>query len=190
MSGSTYKEPSLAKTYLGHAVGTALIGALLPNGDRLGWLHSWMWPIVEWIPNAGRLTNRASDPIFAQTFVGMSALVAIACLLLYIQALRRWGGCTRSFERSSRRFLCLAYIYALVGLLIALAWSLPIVDPVSKGRAYFILQLASSGTIGVVTAINQILIGAPMLFLQLLLVAHLCTRVVNRTHALHVREAL
>ncbi len=54
-----YREPPLVKAYLGHAIGTALLGALLPSGEHLGAVHRLVLPIVELIPNALKITNRA-----------------------------------------------------------------------------------------------------------------------------------
>lgn len=55
------------KICMGHVLGTAVLGALLPSGEHLGWLDRLMLPVVALIPNAVRLTERAPDVVFAQT---------------------------------------------------------------------------------------------------------------------------
>jgi hypothetical protein len=102
-----YEEPPLVKICLGHALFTAVLGALLPSGEHLAWLHRLMLPVVELIPNAVRLTERAPDVVFAQTFIGLSLLISWAILLFCIVAVR--GYHTRAFETSIRRVLAFTY---------------------------------------------------------------------------------
>lgn len=96
MNSPRYKEPPIVKAWIGHAIGTGLLGALLPGGDHLGFLHRLMLPIVELIPNAMRITSRSPDPMFAQTFIGLSLLIALMILLYFVFFMR--GYHTRTFE--------------------------------------------------------------------------------------------
>lgn len=179
MTSKIYKEPPLVKTYIGHATATGLLGLLLPSGEHLGWLHERVLPVVELIPNAVRMTNRAPDPVFAQTFIGLSLLVAFAILAFYVVAMQ--GYHTKTFDRTITRILTLAYGWALVLLMLSIAWWMPYLDPLSRGRAYFITRVAVSSNLGVITAMNQLVVGMPLLFLLLLWLSHACTTVRHRT---------
>lgn len=130
MNTPTWREPPLIKVYLGHAIGTALLGAMLPSGEHLRSLHRLMLPIVELIPNVVRITSRAPDPVFAQTFIGLSLLIAFLILMYFIVAVR--GYHTRTFDSTWKRFGML-----LFGSLVGISWFWPYLDPISKGKAYF-----------------------------------------------------
>lgn len=178
MNASTYKQPPLMKAYSAHAVGTMLLGALLPSGEHLGLLHSLMLPIVKLIPNAVRITNRAPDPVFAQTFIGLSLLIAFLILLYFIVAVR--GYHTKTFESSWRRFWALVHIWLIVAVILGIAWFMPYLDPVSKGRAYFLVKAATSGTTGILTVMNQLVAGMPLACLLSIWLGHACTNVRQR----------
>ncbi len=179
MSPQIYKEPPLVKTYLGHATVTGVLGMLLPSGEHLGWLHERVLPVVELIPNAVRMTNRAPDPVFSQTFIGLSLVVAFAILVFYVVAMR--GYHTRTFDRTITRILALAYVWGIVLILLAIFWWMPYLDPLSKGRAYFITRAAISSNLGVITAMNQLVVGMPLLCCLGLWGGHACTNVRHRT---------
>lgn len=173
-----YKQPPLVQTYFGHAIGTAALGALLPSGDQLSSLHALVRPVVELIPNAVRVTNRAPDPIFAQTFIGISLLIAFAILVIYVIAMR--GYHTKTFLSAGKRWAVLLVMWLLVLFMLTSLWRWPYLDPLSKGRAHFLLMAATSGRLGVVTAMNQLVVGMPMLFLLVLWLGHFCTTARSR----------
>lgn len=144
------------KICLGHAVGTALLGALLPSGEHMGWLHRLMLPVLESIPNAVRLTERAPDVVFAQTCIGLSLLISWSILLFCIVAVR--GYHTRTFETATKKVLMLIYGWAFVGCCIGIAWFMPYLDPLAHGRTYSMLKAAVSGTLGVLVVMNMLLV--------------------------------
>jgi heme/copper-type cytochrome/quinol oxidase subunit 4 len=167
------------RAYLGHAIGTALLGGLLPSGEHLGPLHRLATPIVELIPNAIRLTNRTPDPIFAQTFVGFSLAIAFVILIYFIVAVR--GYRTRTFDGTWQRTRLLLFIWGTVLVLLLSFWFLPYMDPVGKGRAYLVVQAATSSKLGLLTAMNQLIVGFPLVCILTLWAAHTCTAVRGRT---------
>ncbi|QHE88055.1 hypothetical protein F9K07_25755 [Hydrogenophaga sp. BPS33] len=170
------------KAYLGHAIGTAFLGLLLPSGEHLGPLHRLMLPIVELIPNAMRATARTPDPVFAQTFIGMSLLIAFLILLYFTVAVR--GYHLKTFESRAKRWLALLYAWSVVCFLLLVLWKWPYLDPLSMSRSYFLLKAATSGTFGVLTAMNQLVVGIPLSFFLTLWAGHACTttRKVNRVN--------
>lgn len=178
-SSTPYRQPPLMKAYFSHAIGTALLGLLLPAGEHLAWLHSLVKPIVALIPNAARVTERAPDPVLAQTFIGLSLLIASAILLYCIVAVR--GYHTKTFERSIQRWLSLMYMWGCVLLLLGIAWWMPYLDPLSKGRTYFMLKAATSSNAGVLVVMNQLLVGFPLFGFLMLWLGHTCTTVRHRT---------
>lgn len=162
------------QAYLGHALGSALLGILLPTGEYLTSLHEVVQPLVNLIPNAVRITERAPDPVFAQTFVGLSLVIAFAILLYFIVAVHDYH--TRTFLNSKRRLLALAYGWVIVAALLGAFWFVPYLDPLSKGRAYFLLNAAVSSGWGVVTILNQLVVGLPMALLLMMWAGHTCTK--------------
>jgi hypothetical protein len=179
MNTPRYKEPPLVKICLGHALGTAVLGALLPSGEHLGWLHRLMLPVVELIPNAVRLTERAPDVVFVQSFIGLSLLTSWVILLFCIGAMR--GYHTRLFESTAKRVTALIYGWAFVGCCIGIAWFMPYLDPLAHGRTYFMLKAAVSSTVGVLVVMNMLLVWAPLFLMLGLWMGHTCTSVRYRT---------
>ncbi|MBL0421730.1 hypothetical protein JI739_15335 [Ramlibacter sp. AW1] len=177
MSSPTYKEPPLGRVYLGHSIVVALLGGLLPTGDSLSWLHSIVWPAAQLIPNAVLLTERAPDPIFAQTLIGISLWIAIGILAFHVAVMRKWGYHTKTFSRPSHKFFALCCWWAIVSLLLSIAWFLPLVEPISQGRAYYLIRSATSGPFGVATAMNQLLVSMPLFLVLLLWLGHACTTI-------------
>jgi len=177
MNTPSYKPPPIVHAWVGHAVGTGLLGALLPSGEHLGWLHRLMLPIVEVIPNAMRITSRAPDPVFAQTFIGLSLLIALLILLYFVFFMR--GYHTRTFDAAGRRYLVIAGGWLLTILMLSSFWIISYMNPLSKGRTYFLLQAATSGEVGVLTMMNQLVAGGPLLFLLAMWLAHACTTARN-----------
>lgn len=177
MNSPRYKAPPIFKAWIGHAIGTGLLGALLPGGEHLGFLHRLMLPIVEVIPNAMRITSRSPDPVFAQTFIGLSLLIALMILLYFVFFVR--GYHTRTFETAGKRHLAIAGFWLLTILMLSSFWIISYMNPLSKGRTYFLLQAATSGEVGVLTIINLLVAGGPLLFLLTAWLAHACTTVRN-----------
>lgn len=174
-SSTPYRQPPLMKAYFAHAIATAVMGLLLPSGKHLTGLHQLLQPIVNLIPNAVRIPLRAPDPVFAQTFIGLSLLAAAATLLYFVVAVR--GYRTRTFDSAVKRWLVLVYGWCVVSLCLTIAWWMPLLDPLSKGRAYFLLKAATSSDFGVVIVMNQLLVGFPMSLLLLMWLGHACTNV-------------
>jgi hypothetical protein len=172
-NSNRYREPPLIKTYFGHAALICLIGFLLPKGVDSNWLHGLMWPIVSLIPNAVRLTNRCVDPVFAQTLMGLSLLLSVLIIVFYIVAMR--GYHTKAFESKFKRRWALIYVWSFVLLILTIFWVVPFIDPLSHGRAYFLLLGATSSYFGIMSVMNQLLVGGPLLGLLMLWSAHSCT---------------
>lgn len=179
MNAPTYKHPPIMKAYLGHAMGTALLGAVLPSGEHLELLHRLMLPIVELIPNAVRITERAPDPMFAQTFIGLSLVIALVILLYFVVAVR--GYHTKTFFSSTKRWLALIYVWAIVSMGLLIFWLIPYMDPLSEGRAYYLVKAATSSNLGVLTVMNQSVVGFPFFCFLMLWFGHACTTA--RNHA-------
>lgn len=163
--------------WIGHAVGTGLLGFILPSGENLGWLHRLVLPIVEIIPNAMRITSRAPDPVFAQTFIGLSLLIALMIFLYFVFFMR--GYHTRTFETAGKRYLLITGGWLLTILMLSGFWIISYMNPLSKGRTYFLLQAATSGDFGVLTIMNLLVAGGPLLFLLFIWACHACTKVHN-----------
>lgn len=174
-SSTPYRQPPVMKAYFAHAIGTAVMGLLLPAGEHLTALHQWMQPVVNLFPNAVRIPLRAPDPVFAQTFIGLSLLAAAAVLLYFVVAVR--GYRTRTFDSAIKRWTGLFLGWCLISLCLAIFWFVPLLDPLSKGRAYFLLKAATSSDFGVVIVMNQLLVGFPMSLLLLMWLGHVCTNV-------------
>ena len=176
MDRVSYRQPPLGKVYLGHAIETALLGVLLPSSEHLTALHRLMLPIVELIPNALRITSRAPDQIFAQTFIGLSLLIAFLILVYFIVAMRVYH--TKTFESGRKRFYSLVYGWIVFGgIMLGIAWFVPYLDPASKDRTYFLVMAATSGTTGVLTVMNQLIVGLPLFCLLMLWLGNACTNV-------------
>lgn len=178
MNTSKYKHPPLMQAYAGHAVGTAILGALLPSGEHLDWLHRLMIPIVELIPNAARITSRAPDPVFAQAFIGLSILIAALVLLTFVIFIFP-GYHTKTFHEVFKRRIGLLYLWFIAIVILSFFWLIPYLDPLSKGQLYYLQAAALSGKVGVLVVINQLTVGFPLSILLFLGVAHRCTSAVN-----------
>lgn len=174
-SSTPYRQPPLMKVYFVHAISTAVLGLLMPSGEHLTWLHQLLQPIVNLIPNAVRIPLRAPDPVFAQTFIGLSLLAAAAILLYFVVAVH--GYRTRTFDSAVKRWAGLFFGWCFVLLCLTIFWFVPLLDPLSKGRAYFFLKVATSSDLGVVIVMNQLLVGFPMVMLLGVLAGHKCTNV-------------
>lgn len=174
-SHTPYRQPPLMKIYFSHVISTVVIGLLLPGGEHLAWLHGLLQPVVSLIPNAVRIPLRAPDPVFAQTFIGLSLLIAAAILLYFVVGVR--GYRTRTFDSAVKRWAGLFFGWCFVLLCLTISWFVPLLDPLSKGRAYFLLKAATSSDLGVVIVMNQLLVGFPMVMLLTILAGHKCTNV-------------
>jgi hypothetical protein len=163
------------KAYLAHAIGMALLGVLLPSGDHLGFVHRLVTPLVEAIPNAQRVTLLAPDPIFAQTYIGLSLVFALAILLFFIVKMR--GYRTKTFDSARQRRGALASMWAIVAMSLGLFWFVPYLDPASKGRLYFLIHAATSSEFGVLFVMNLLIVGFVLLPLLGLWAGHACTSV-------------
>lgn len=180
MNASYYRQPPLVKFYIGHAIGTAFLGLFMPSGEHLETLHRLMFPIVQLIPNAWRITNRVSDPTFAQAFIGLSLLIAFLILMYFVFFGR--GYKIIVFESKWQRFLMLFYAWIFFGfVMIGIAWFMPYLDPASKGRAYFMIVAATSSTAGILTVMNQLIVGIPLFCFLFIWFAHACSIVRNRS---------
>lgn len=174
MNTPSYKPPPIVHAWVGHAVGTGLLGFMLPSGEHLGWLHRLVSPLVELIPNAVRLTNRSADPILAQTFIGLSLAIAFLILLYFKIAAK--GYRTGMFDSKLRRYMVILIFWVIyIVVFVGVFWFLPYMDPASKGKTYFLVKGATSGTPGMVLIMNQLIVGLPLFMFLLLWVVHECT---------------
>lgn len=176
MNTPSYKQPPIVHAWVGHAVGTGLLGFMLPSGEHLGWLHRLVIPVVELIPNAVRLTNRSVDPILAQTFIGLSLAIAFLILLYFKIAVKDYR--TKVFDSKLRRYTAILFGWVIfIVVFVGVFWFIPYMDPASKGKAYFLVKGATSGTPGMVLIMNQLIVGFPLFMFLLLWVGHECTEV-------------
>lgn len=82
---------------------------------------------------------------------------------------------TRTFETARDRAWFLAVAWLVISLGLAICWFVPYLGPESHGRVYFLVQAATSGTLGVVTVMNLLVVGMPLFLLLGLGAFHLCT---------------
>jgi hypothetical protein len=173
---TTRKEPPLAKIYFGHAIGTALLGMLLLSSKQTKSWHPYTQPILEWFPGAISISRLAPDPVSTQIFLVTSLLIA-ACLLIWtVWHVSRGGYHTKTFESQSKRWLAFLYVWSLTGVLAASLWNISYSLDGAQTRAYFMIKAAISSDIGVVTAMNQIIVGMPLFFMLLSAVVPFSTK--------------
>ena len=172
-----YKEPPLMKIYFGHATGTAALGALLPSGEHLQSLHAFVSPLILKIPGAVALTKQASDPVFAQVFLALSLLIAICVLVGAVWHVSRGGYHTKTFETAAKKRMVQIGFWALTAFLIAVFWNVPYTTDGAQDRIYFLIKAPTSSTFGVLTAMNLLLVGGPLIVVLTAMVAPFCTDV-------------
>lgn len=147
-------------TLLGHMTLTTTGGLLLPDGSKLAGAHQLIAPLVDLIPNVGNYAARSIDPVFAETFIGYSLVVAAIFLLLFMAKMPSKTG--KVFLKSRERWIALSgCTLGSVGVL-GIVWLVPS-NPVSRGRAYFIIEAATSSQLGIALGMNILLVGIPLL---------------------------
>lgn len=161
--------------WIGHAVGTGLLGFMLPSGEHLEWLYRLVKPVVELIPNAVRLSNRSPNPILAQTFIGLSLLIALLILLYFAFFVR--GYHQKTFPNHWQRLSMFILVTPFVLMVLHAGWFLSYVNPAAKGRTYYLLKGAAAGDMGIFIVMNQLIVGIPLLFLLAFWSCHACTSV-------------
>lgn len=174
-----YRQPPWTKIYLGHAIGTAVLGALLPAGEHLKGLHAFALPVLQWFPGAISLSKQAPDPVFARVFLALSMLIAAFMLIGAIFHASRARYVQKTFE--NRREWWKAYLlvlsFAILG--VAIFWNAPYTPDGAETRAYALTVVAISNKLGVLTVMNQLIVGAPLYLLLMPLTMPFCTVIKN-----------
>lgn len=151
-----------------HLVVTTIMGVFMPEGGQLAAAHQLVLPLTDLIPNVKRYAEKSIDPIFAETFIGCS--LGIAAVIFVFVMLRMPAKRGKVFFKRWQRFFGLIWVtFAAVGG-VCILW-LGSISPVSEGRAYFIIQAATSSYAGIVIVMNSVLVGIPLsMFLLIFIV--------------------
>ncbi len=173
-----YQHPPLIKAYLAHAICTALIGLFLSAINQLTWLQDLLVPVVNLVPNAIQITDRAPNPVFAKVFISASLLIA-AIILLYFTFFVR-GYHQKTFDNRMKRSLAILYGWLIAVVLLFIAWCVPYFNPASQGKTYYLLRAALGSDWGIVFVANQLLVGFPLLILLGIWSMHFCTGVLGK----------
>lgn len=131
----------------------------MPDGSQLATAHQLVLPLTDLIPNVKRYAEKSIDPVFAETFISYSLVIALVCLL--IVALRMPAKQGKVFFKRWERFRVLLFFTACCVGMICIVWLGPI-NPVSKGRAYFMIEAATSSYAGIVIVMNSLLVSIPL----------------------------
>lgn len=153
----------ITKIFFGHYFGSALVGFILLSAESLRFAHSWLKVFVDWIPNVPDMVRLTPDPIFAETFLGASSLIALIILsYLMIFCRKRYYSMTYS-SRTEKVFR--GALFALFSvLLIFVMWARPYAEADHIGRTRAIIDTAISTRAGVILAMNPLVVGIPLLF--------------------------
>jgi hypothetical protein len=178
---TNYRQPPLMGIYLSHAIGTAVLGALLPSGQHLQSLHTAILPMLKLFPGAIAITKNAPDIVFAQVFLALSLLIAVCVLIGAVLFVSRGGYHTRTFKTAAARWRALVVFWFLTAFMMTVVWNVPYVIDGAQDRIYFLIKAATSSTFGVLTAMNQLIVGMPLVGLLTSLVIPFCTNVKSKT---------
>jgi hypothetical protein len=149
-------------TLAAHFAITTMLGALMRTGSSLSALHQFVLPLTDLIPNVKRYADKSVDAVFAETFIGCSLI--IAAVLFVIFAIKLPAKTGKTFYRQWERPLVLIWGTFLCMGLICVMWFGPI-NPLSKGRAYFMIHAATSSYAGIVLVMNNLLVWIPLFML-------------------------
>lgn len=141
-----------------HLVVTTVMGTLMPEGRQLAAAHQLVLPLTDLIPNVKRYAEKSIDPIFAETFIGYSLVIAVVFLVVVMLRMPAKQGKV-FFKRWQRFRVVLGFTACCLGM-ICILWLGPI-NPASKGRAYFMIQAATSSYAGIVMVMNSLLVSMP-----------------------------
>lgn len=143
-----------------HLIVSTILGGVMPEGNKLEMAHQLILPLTDLIPNVKRYAQKSIDPIFAETFIGYSLTIAAVVLGIVILRLPAKKG-KIFFKRRERFFAVFGFTAFCMGL-VCIFWFGP-VNPASEGRAYFIIQAATSSYAGIVIAMNSLLVSLPLM---------------------------
>jgi len=146
-------------TLLAHLAVTTIMGVLMPDGSQLAGAHRLVLPLTDLIPNVKRYAEKSVDPMFAETFIGCSLVIAAIFLVFFMVRMPVKQG--RVFSKRWERPLGLVWGTSVAIGMVCILWLGPI-NPVSKGRAYFIIQAATSSYAGIVMVMNSLLVSMPL----------------------------
>jgi hypothetical protein len=169
------KEPPWAKIYFGHAIGTAILGFLLLSSKQTKSLHPYTQPILEWFPGAISISNLAPDPVSTQVFLVISLLIA-ACLLVWaVWHVSRGGYHTKTFETAKQRWFAISSFWLMSAFALTVLWIISHSTDGAKTRAFFLFKAATSSGFGVLTIMNQLIVGVPLAILMVSICIPFCT---------------
>jgi hypothetical protein len=156
-----YRQPPLMKIYLGHAVGTATLGALLPPGEHLQGLHAITQPLLQLIPGAMSISKLAPDPVFAQVFLALSLLIAGCMLIGAVWHVSRGGYHVKTFESKKEWWKAFLTVALFTFFVVAAFWGVSHGIDGAETRAHFLTKTAISSKLGVLTIMNQMIVSWP-----------------------------
>ena len=163
---TTRREPPWAKIYFGHAIGTALLGMLLLSSKQTKDLHPYTQPILEWFPGAMSISRLAPDPVSTQVFLVVSLLIAALLLIWSVWHVSRGGYHTKMFETQKERWTVILGFWGFAATCPAVFWSISYSLDGAQTRAYFLIKTAVSSEFGVLTAMNQLIVGLPLMMVM------------------------
>jgi hypothetical protein len=175
-----HRQPPWMKIYLSHALGTAALGAILPAGEHLSSLHALISPFALKIPGAVALTRQTADPVFAQVFLALSLLIAACLVIGAIWHVSRGGYHTKSFSSQWDRLFTFTWVGLFAALVIAVFWLNSYGLDGAQTRSWVMTKVAVSSQIGVLTVMNQLIVGFPLVFVLTLTTLPFCTDVEQR----------
>lgn len=172
-----YRQPPWMKIYLGHAIGTAVLGMLLLSSNQTKKLHPYTQPILEWFPGAISISKQAPDPVSTQVFLVISMLIAAILLIWAVGNVSRGGYHTKTFDSQKERWTVLLFGWALAVIFVTCLWNVSYSMDGAQTRAYFFIKVAISSKFGVLTAMNQLIVGLPLFFIVTTTTAPFCIKV-------------
>lgn len=153
----------ITQIFFGHYFGSALVGLILLSVESLRFTHSWLKPFVDWIPNIPDMVRLTPDPIFAESFLGASFLIALS-ILVYLLTFCRGKYYAMTYS-SRKEKLFRGALFALFSvLLIFVMWIRPYAEADHIGRTRAIIDAAISTRAGVILVMNPLVVGIPLLF--------------------------
>lgn len=170
----SYRAPPMVRIYLIHAIGTALLGALLPSGEHMQGLHAIAFPIIQQLPGAIKISQQAPDPVLAQVFLALSLLIAVVVLTGSAWHVSHGKYHTKTFDSSAKKWRALIYWWVLTAFVLLLVWSVPYTNDGAQGRIYFLIKAATSTNLGVFTVMNFLIVGMPLACLLTSVVIPFC----------------
>jgi hypothetical protein len=162
-----FRQPPWTVIFLGHAIGSVTLGALLPSGEHLQGLHAVTLPMLQWNPGAMAISKQAFDPVFAQVFLVLSMLIALCILIGAVWHMSRGGYHTKTFDSRKEWWRAELWVWSIATVFILIAWGVPYSIDGAQTRSHFLILAAISSKLGVLTAMNFFIVWGPFFFMTL-----------------------